>query len=217
MPHDVGGSLAGQPIPGRGQRAVFEKPWHARALAVTIAAGALGKWTLDASRHARECLGKPNFRSMSYFERWLAALTNLLVIHGLVTKKDLAEHPVKACPAHARILVASDVDRFLSKGNPTSRPASMPARFAIGDRVRTRRPNPESTGGHSRLPEYANDRIGVVLQHHGHHVFPDSNAVGEGECSQPLYSVAFEGGELWKDCSADEVILDIWECYLVAA
>ena len=50
--HDMGGQPGGPvPIDPQGQP-VFAQNWQARALAVTVAAGGLGKWTLDESRHA---------------------------------------------------------------------------------------------------------------------------------------------------------------------
>jgi nitrile hydratase len=50
-------------------------------------------------------------------------------------------------------------------------------------------------------------------------VFPDSNAAGKGEDPQWLYSVRFEGRELW---GADgdpnlKISVDAWEPYLEPA
>ena len=75
---------------------------------------------------------------------------------------------------------------MLARGGPVEREAPRPARFAVGDRVRTRVINPR---GHTRLPRYARGRAGVVERVHGCHVFPDSNAHGRGEDPQWLYSV----------------------------
>ena len=76
---------------------VFRYPWHAKALAITLASGFLGKWTLDESRHARECLTPKDYKNFSYYERWLASLINLLVakivLVGFVTACLLAGVP----------------------------------------------------------------------------------------------------------------------------
>ncbi len=87
------------------------------------------------------------------------------------------------------------------------------ARFAPGDRVRARNIHP---AGHTRLPRYARGREGVVDRVHGVFVFPDSNAMGKGEQPHPLYSVRFEGRELWGDeaPARDALYLDLWEAYL---
>ena len=42
-------------------------------------------------------------------------------------------------------------------------------------------------------------RPGVIERVHGAHVFPDSNAHGEGENPQWLYTVRFSGRELWGE------------------
>ena len=93
---------------------------------------------------------------------------------------------------------------MLARGGPVEREAPRPARFAVGDRVRTRVINPR---GHTRLPRYARGRVGVVERVHGCHVFPDSNAHGRGEDPQWLYCVRLD----------DAVSFDAFEPYLEAA
>jgi nitrile hydratase len=70
--------------------------------------------------------------------------------------------------------------------------------------------------GHTRLPRYARGKRGAVHKVHGIHVFPDSNAHGQGEQPQPLYSVRFDAAELWGESAEPNaaVHLDLWECYL---
>jgi nitrile hydratase len=73
--------------------------------------------------------------------------------------------------------------------------------------------------GHTRLPRYARDREGVIEIVHGTHVFPDTNAHGEGENPQWLYTVRFSGAELWGE-EADPTLVvsvDAWESYLEPA
>jgi nitrile hydratase len=54
---------------------------------------------------------------------------------------------------------------------------------------------------------------------HGTHVFPDTNAHGEGEQPRWLYSVAFDAAELWgpQGRGGDTILLDLWEPYLERA
>ena len=67
--HDMGGQPGGPvPIDPQGQP-VFAQNWQARALAVTVAAGGLGKWTLDESRHARERLPAEDYMAYGYYEK----------------------------------------------------------------------------------------------------------------------------------------------------
>ena len=71
--------------------------------------------------------------------------------------------------------------------------------------------------GHTRLPRYARGKAGIVERVHGAHVLPDSNAHGNGERPEWLYTVRFSGRELWGD-AADPTLtvsIDAWESYLV--
>ena len=45
--HDVGGMQSFGPLPLEENEPVFHADWERRALALTLAAGALGHWTLD--------------------------------------------------------------------------------------------------------------------------------------------------------------------------
>jgi predicted ArsR family transcriptional regulator len=58
---------------------------------------------------------------------------------------------------------------------------------------------------------------GVIERVHGTHVFPDTNARGEGENPAHLYSVAFPATEVWGADAAEpnaSVYFDAWEPYL---
>jgi nitrile hydratase len=69
---------------------------------------------------------------------------------------------------------------------------------------------------HTRLPGYARGKRGVVERVHGVHVFPDANSQGLGEQPQWLYTVVFDGSELWGDTGYEglRVSIDAWEPYL---
>ena len=71
--------------------------------------------------------------------------------------------------------------------------------------------------GHTRLPRYARGSRGVIHFCHGIHVFPDTNAHGQGEQPQPLYSVRFDARELWGESAEPNqaVHIDLWESYLL--
>jgi nitrile hydratase len=201
---------------------VFHEDWHARALAVTLAAGALGQWNLDTSRHARERLSPRDYARFSYYEKWMAGLADLLVEKGVLGRDDLAGGGDDAPhPLAARALKAHAVAGVLAKGGPSDRPSGIAPRFAPGDAVRTLRPaaNRLVDGGHTRLPAYAAGARGVILSCHGAHVLPDANAHGLGEAPEPLYTVVFPASELWAapEHPGDEVTLDLWQSYLEPA
>jgi len=219
--HDMGGRYGDGPVVPEPQGTVpFEKDWHRGALALTLAAGALGTWNIDTSRHARESLAPKDYARFSYYEKWMAALADLLVAKGLVSEAELAAGTASEGSPHPRRLPAERVAAVLSKVTPYARDGAAPA-FAPGDRVRTRLParNALAPGGHTRLPAYAAGHVGRVILSHGCHVFPDANAHGLGEQPEPLYTVAFAAADLWGQAEApgDEVTLDLWESYLERA
>jgi nitrile hydratase len=212
--HDMGGMHGFGPIPIEEDEPVFHENWESRAMAITLAMAAWGKWNIDASRYARERLAPLEYLRFSYYERWIAALADLLVETGLVSIDELdGGRPAGSAPRDKPPLTADKVARMLARGGPTLRECDQPPRFAVGEAVRT---TTNSSPGHTRLPRYARGRRGEVIMHHGAHVFPDSNAHFRGEAPQHLYTVRFSARELWGPQAAprDSVRLDLWESYL---
>jgi nitrile hydratase len=212
---DLGGRPNAEPVRPEPENELFHADWEPRALAVTLAMGATGSWNIDMSRAARETL--PDYAQSSYYRIWIGALEKLLAERGLVSADELAAgqavHPPKAV---ARVLQAAAVPAALARGSPTERPATAPARFQVGDVVRTRA---QHVDHHTRLPGYAHGKRGVIEGVQGVHVFADSHAQGLGEQPQWLYRVAFSGAELWGHEAApgSSVALDAWESYLEPA
>lgn len=220
--HDMGGRFGdGAVLPDSEDAPVFSEEWHGRALALTLAVGALGQWNLDISRHSRERLSPKNYARFSYYEKWISALADLMVEKGVVTQDEL-HHGRSAAesPLAAKCFQPGSVAPALAKGGPADRPGPDP-RFAIGQSVRAnhRAANAKVQGGHTRLPAYSAGCVGRIIAQHGCHVFPDSNAHGIGEDPKPLYSVAFKAVDLWGQAEHpnDEVVLDLWEPYLSEA
>lgn len=204
------------PIQPEPDEPVFHARWEARVFALARAMGAFGRWNIDASRHQRELIPPAEQLRMSYYERWLAGLTQLLVKHGFISAQELASG--KAAPEGATYtpaLMAQRVPAFVAQGSPASRESRSPPRFAVGHPVRARNLNPT---GHTRLPRYVRGKAGVIDRVHGVFVFPDTNAHFLGERPQYLYSIRFEARELWgADSTAPgAVYVDLWEDYLDA-
>ena len=209
---DLGGEDGhGRVVPEpEGER--FHADWERQALALTVVMGASGEWNLDMSRSARETL--PDYRALTYYERWVTGLEKLLAERGLVDRDELSAsrmlHPSR--PVN-RVLRAVDVSAVLAHGAPTQRAATTPARFAIGERVRMRA---EEVEHHTRLPRYARGKVGRIGHIRGVHVFADTNAQGLGEQPQWLYTVVFDARELWGDRAEQNACssIDAWEPYL---
>ncbi len=220
-PHDMGGRFGDGPVDPEPGEKIFKEPWHGRALAVTLASGALGQWNIDMSRHAREKLSPRDYARFSYAEKWISALADLLVETGVVTRAELAGGDVQQSDLSARKLLAARVAEVLAAGGPADRASDIAPVFDVGDRVQTRRipANRLVDGGHTRLPRYAAGAVGRVVRYHGTHVLPDSAAHGLGDAAEPLYTVAFPAEELWAkpEHARDEVMLDLWQSYLEPA
>jgi nitrile hydratase subunit beta len=191
---------------------LFHARWERQALALTLAMGATGAWNLDMSRSARETL--PDYRSLSYYERWIRALEWLLAERELVRSDEIVAGRMLH-PAQPGLLVlrAADVPATLAKGSPTWRPPTVPARFAAGQPVRL---HAAAVNHHTRLPGYTRGKIGHIEEVRGVHVFADTHAQGLGERPCWLYTVVFSGRELWGgDAAANHrVSIDAWEPYL---
>lgn len=219
--HDMGGRWGDGPVLPEPQGIVpFAEDWHRKALAMTLAAGGLGQWSIDTSRHARESLSPKDYARFSYYEKWIAALADLLVAKNLVTRSELAAGRAEPAAAHELLFRAEAVRPALARGTPYTRKGATPA-FAVGQTVRTRLPacNRAVPGGHTRLPAYAAGHTGRIEIVHGAHVFPDTNAHGLGECPEPLYAVTFLSSDLWDvaEHPDDTVTLDLWQSYLEPA
>ena len=212
---DLGGQPGHGPVVPEDEGVLFHASWEPAALAIVLAMGATGSWNIDMSRAARETL--PGYLQLSYYRIWLAALEKLMQERGLVTAQELdAGQPLEPARPVARVLRAADVAATLARGSPTLRATGEAPRFAVGQRVRTRR---GEVPHHTRLPGYVRGRVGTIERVHGSHVFADTHAQGLGEQPQPLYTVVFEGSELWgADAQPGlRVSVDAWQAYLEPA
>jgi nitrile hydratase beta subunit len=215
--HDLGGMQDMGPVQAEKNEPVFHEPWQGRAFAFTRAMGAWGKWNLDAVRFQREQIAPVDYFRMSYYERWVVALVELMLKNRMVTPAELESG--KPDPGSAKLtppLTAEKAQILVTKGVPASRDVAVAARFHAGERVRARNINPV---GHTRLVRYARGKIGTIHMDHGVFLFPDTNALFLGEKPQHVYSVRFTARELWGEQAApqDSVYIDMWDDYLEAA
>ncbi len=217
-PQDSGGRHGFGPVNPQKDEPLFHADWEPRAMAVTLACGAMGHWSIDESRHARENRAPGEYYSLSYYALWTTALEELLQRHGLVEADELkAGHSLRQTATPRRVLKADAVPAALAKGGPVDREAGacQPA-FKVGDIVRTRNIQPR---GHTRLPSYARDKVGRIEAVQGFHVFPDHSAKGDESAAAWLYTVTFDATTLWGDDAParDAVSIDAWEPYLTHA
>lgn len=213
---DMGGVEGFGPVRPEIDEPVFHAAWERRAFAVTLAMVRPGGWTIDTARFARENRPPADYLSKSYYEIWLAGLEQLMAERSLLTAEEIAAGRPLLPRRDVPTLPAEGVADMLRRGGPSQRAENAPALFAIGDRVRAKNIHPP---GHTRLPRYVRGHTGIVTLIHGCHVFPDTNAHGLGELPQWLYTVAFDGRELWGEESSTGVTIsvDAWQPYLEPA
>jgi nitrile hydratase subunit beta len=214
--HDMGGMHGFGKVEPEQDEPVFHAPWEGRCLALNRALGAIGAWTIDEGRAGIEQLPPDVYLAASYYGKWALRLENMVVARGLAGADELAAgHALHSGKPPRRKLTVADVPGTLTRGS-FGREAPAPARFAVGDRVRTKNIHPAT---HTRLPRYARGHVGVVDAIRGCHVFPDSTAVGGGENPQWLYTVVFDARELFGETAdpALQVSIEAFEPYLQGA
>jgi len=221
--HDMGGMQGFGPVPREENEPVFHADWEKVILTISRLRGALGLWSIDEQRYGTERMDPREYLTSRYYERWLASDEMLLVEKGILTPGEIEarvahfiQHPDEEVPRKEDPALADRVMASLQAPAGFQREATRPPRFAVGDPVITRRDQPM---GHTRLPRYARGRRGVIDRIHGTYVFPDAIVAGQGEDPQPLYSVRFDGDELWGSSSEprESLYLDLWESYLEPA
>jgi len=218
--HDIGGMDGFGPIHRETDEPVFHELWESRVFGMLLTGAGLPPAPVDALRYRGERLDPIKYLSSSYYERFLAGMENGLIETGTLSLDEIEERvrqfaaePGLLMPRREDPAVAANITARFRAGNPATRKIRQKPRFAVGDKIVTRNLNPH---GHTRLPRYARGKRGVVVAHHGAHVFPDSNAHGLGENPQHLYTVRIAMRALWGDSAEanESVLIDLWESYL---
>jgi nitrile hydratase subunit beta len=215
----------------------FHAPWEARVFGVTLVTlGAVGA-NAESARYAMNRLSREAYLS-NYYRRWLGGLELQLAERGLLAPGELearlAHRPRgpfhrPGLLARLRAAVITRLFRLTLRARlpkwvaasvlpvalGTVRPTRRKPRFAVGDRVRVRNHQPPA---HTRQPGYVTGKPGVIAAHLGATLLPDAFAVGRREPPQHLYTVVFDGRDLWGEEAepGTEVLVDLYDGYLEA-
>ena len=212
--HDMGGMDGFGLVQPEENEPVFHETWEGRVLAMNRAMGYSRAWNGDISRFAKEQLAPDVYLGSSYYRRWAIGLEWMLMENGLVGADEFAAgHALRVGQPLKRKLTLDQLETALARGS-YKRSAKAPARFDTGERVRMRNLHPK---GHTRLPRYVRGHTGTIERVHGCHVFPDSHASpSRAEDPQWLYTVCFEGRELWGEAADPtlKVSVEAFEPYL---
>ncbi len=219
--HDLGGMHGFGPVVREEDEALFHADWERRVFGLLMAALDLGLFNVDESRHANERMAPADYLAASYYEIWLDGIELLLIERGLVTEEELSarrdEPEASLAPSGVDFVGAPTL--LSPNADPVwfdcRRDAQMtePPRFRAGEGVRTRNTH---VPGHTRLPRYGRAKRGTIDRLHGAFILPDAHAHGGGEAPQYVYSVRFEGQDLWGKIPSrrEAVYIDLWESYL---
>tara|TARA_B100000427_G_C15373153_1_gene535302 strand:- start:144 stop:818 length:675 start_codon:yes stop_codon:yes gene_type:complete len=214
--HDLGGKPGYGKVEKKESHAVFHKRWEAAVFAMVNASARAGAFqNIDRFRHAIERVNPEAYLHHGYYGRWLGAIENLLVEAGSINQSELNQRALEGGASDVDLIAAQPSDHPDSMGPPSTETGSRrelkaEPRFSVGDRVRSRG---VSVPGHTRLPEYARGKSGLILVCHQGWVFPDTNAHGLGEQPKHLYTVRFRSEDLWGKVGF-AVNLDLFEPYL---
>jgi nitrile hydratase len=213
--HDMGGMQDMGPVRPEKNEPVFHAAWEGRVFAMVLAID--GDWPGGSGRYQRELIPPADYLRMSYYERWLTGLSELLLKSGMVTRAELESGVAHGGNTKGRhMLRADEVAPMIAAGDASTRDVPVAAKFHEGQRVRAHNVNP---AGHTRLPRYARGKKGTIVRDCGVYVLNDSLVQGLGEKPQHLYSVRFAARELWGPQAAitDSVYVNLWDDHLDAA
>ena len=214
--HDMGGMQSFGPVRIEKNEPVFHARWEGRIQALWSALGTWRKWNGDHGRQTREQIPAEEYLALGYSERRYVQTVELLVEAGMISRAELVSgRPARGSQRAVPPLKAEGVAAWFANGNPKRRAVNVAPRFRAGQQVRARNINPVT---HTRMPRYVRGRSGVVERDHGVFVFPDTNAIGQGEKPQHVYSVRFMARELWGDQANpnDTVVVNLWDDHLDA-
>lgn len=225
-PHDVGGRRGYGPVRIDPGEPVYHGSWEGRVIGATLGCIGRGLFSVDRWRARQEELHPLAYFEMPYFERWLYTLERNLVLHDVLSEEEVEErlqemgaNPEAPLPAAEDPEFAAMMEGLIVHGAPIAQEVPEPPRYAIGDRVRTRTIPLERPGEqHTRLPAYAQGKVGVVERIHIGQALPDLMVEKLEARPEHTYAVRFAATELWPDGDPTaSVCVDAWESYLQPA
>lgn len=212
--HDMGGMHGFGRVVAEKDEPVFHAEWEKRVFAMVSAVPFAALFGDDQFRPAIERLPPERYLRISYYEKWLDALTNLLIERDWITQSELAApEGLPVAPLHPRAARPEAVVPAIFGGASQRQPdAGIAKRFQSGDRILTKR---HGAKGHTRLPRYARGKPGRIAQVHGAFLVADLNSVGD-QTPEMLYTVVFEARDIWgpEAAAGDTLTLDLWDRYL---
>jgi len=212
--HDLGGKQGFGII----DRAHEDDPYHgdhdARAYGLSVSLRAERPYPIDWFRHVRELIDPVDYLTRPYFDSWLQTSLALAIDRGVLELDEVTGKKTSVTAFEdAKPMTPEDVRQMVVTPPNFERPTNQKPSFAIGGKVLT---DAHGHTGHTRLPAYARNAVGVIHAHHGAHPLPDAEARGQ-DVIEHLYTIEFLASDLFPEVTNNDVIyLDLWESYLAA-
>ncbi len=92
--NDVGGMQGFPPIEQEQDEPPFHSDWEAHVFAINRALIGNGVYNLDEFRDAIERMAPQHYLDSSYYEKWLHAISTLLVEKGVVSAEEMSVEEV---------------------------------------------------------------------------------------------------------------------------
>lgn len=222
--HDMGGRFGYGPINPEPNEPVFHADWERSVLTMFPAVALTGAFNVDSFRHSMERIDPADYITSTYYEHWLHAVEDLGVKAGIIDPDELdrrtqhyLENPDEELPSSQDTDLKATLETILPGGLSCMRESDKRARFKVGDKVRVVTGSPR---GHTRRQSYVRGKVGEVVLSHGTYVLPDTNAHGEGENPEHVYTVRYTANEIWGADGVDpnmSIYTDAWDSYLEPA
>ena len=194
-----------------GMQGMGELGYEPNEPSVPCAVGRASACDGDRSRRLRKVAGacgrissssrQPTILRMSYYERWLTALTERIAKTGLATRAEIESGRADAGSARVTPALnaadAAETARSGLLGRSSNRKCERD--FDVGERVRGRNINPAT---HTRMPRYTRGRVGVVERDRGVFALPDNEAYFLDPKPQHVYLIRFTARELWGETAS---------------
>lgn len=218
--HDFGGMQGYGPVIPDVDEPIFAHDWERLGFGVNMLMIVIGLYKADESRHAMEKIPPVHYLDSPYYLHWIEGFERILLEKGIVTEEELktgvSEGPAPDWLKTAELPPNDQMGALVRAIHDMTGDASDAQRFAVGDKVRAININPRT---HTRLPRYIRGHVGTVTAAREAFVYADQRAHSDGEDPQWVYSVRFEGAELWGPDAGvkDAVYIDLYQPYIEPA
>ncbi|NKB35806.1 MAG: nitrile hydratase subunit beta [Gammaproteobacteria bacterium] len=213
--HDMGGMDNFGSVVDEANEPVFHEDWERSMFALFIALIPAGYCNMDEIRRIVELIPPATYLDTRYYEKWLYAIEMIALEKDILTLDEIENGQSSrtegsnirpAVPAELFELAAKQ--RSKSKIDLESKPGFKP-----GDIIVSRNMHPSH---HTRIPRYARNKRGVVVEDNGIFLLPDTRAHDGPDIPEHVYTVRFTAQELWGVDAPikDSVCLDLFESYL---